>query len=186
MKKLILVATFILISASLIIAQEDGLTPPVDTYELEDLSKEPNQGVWMKTGDYVFFNMFGKRHAVRINLVYNENAMVVLYPDIESAPEGAYSPITKTRYISVDVNKDDVSDMEIRLVETRGSKWGDEGLFLFNSLVQGETLPETQGLVVNPESNKKNNNMLLFSALGVGILLGILVILGLKKKPKSQ
>ena len=180
--KLRVIAILMVLLSGIVLAQEINLTDqPVNTYNLEDFSKEPKQAAWLKTDDFVFFNLLGKKNAVRIDLVYKDNAMVVLYPDIETAPKGAYAPIKNGYFLNVDLNKDDVTDMTIRLEEIQG----EEGLFVFESLVQDESKPEVQGLVVSGETNK--DNTLLLIAVGIGALLGLLLVLGLKKQsPKVE
>ena len=82
------------------------------------------------------------------------------------------------------INKDDVADMTIRLNRVQGGDWGDEGLFVFESLVQEDKAPETQGMVVSDAS--KGNNLLIFVAAAIGGLLGLLVVFALKRKKTSM
>ncbi len=183
MKKVALFALILVALSSIVFAENSEPQRPVDTYELEDLSKTPVQAVWLKTGDFVFFNLLGKRHAVRMDLVYNNNAKIVLYPDIDTSPQGAYSPIARDRYIKVDLNKDEATDMIIRLDSMQGSDDGDEGLFVFESLVSDNAAPGAQGMATVPEPEKKSNSPIYFGfAVAMGALLGLLVIFGLKRK----
>jgi len=158
---------------------------PVKTYELADFSKEPMQGLWLGTGDFVFFNLLGKRHAIRIDLVYKDNAKIVLYPEIENSPMGIYAPIKKDNYLRLDLNKDEVTDMIITLDALENEEGDGDGLFTFKSLVREEQIPETQGLVVS-ETEKMSENVLLIVAIAIGVLLGLLVVLGTRKKPSSR
>lgn len=166
--------------SGIVLAQETNQTKPTDTYNLEDFDKEPKQAVWLKTGDFVFFNLLGKKHAIRMDLVYKDNAKLVLYPDTETSPKGAYAPLNKGQYLNVDLNKDDVTDITIRLELIHE----EEGFFVFESLVQDESKPEVQGLVVSGETKK--DNTLLLIAVGIGALLGLLIVLGLRKESPPQ
>lgn len=176
----------LLVLLSIQVMAQESQQIPIDTHEMDDFAKEPAQAVWVKTGDFIFFNLLSQRHSIRIEQVYGNNVKIVLYPDISSQPKGAYTPISKGKYIKVDLNKDDVTDMTIRLEQSQGGEWGDEGLLVFESLLQNEKVPETQGLVVSGEQPKKENNTLVFVAIGVGLLLGIIILLGLNKKKQSQ
>lgn len=185
MKTALAIIGLLLLLSMPVMAQESQQAP-VDTYELEDFAVEPAQAIWVKSGDFIFFNLLNQRHSIKIGQVYGNNVKIVLYPDINSQPKGAYAPISKGKYIKVDLNKDDVTDLTIRLEQSQGGEWGDEGLLVFESLVQNEKVPEAQGLVVSGEQPKKDNNTLVFVAVGIGLLLGILVLLGLKSKKQPQ
>lgn len=185
--KILPVIIMISILGAVVIAQENAAVPSqVNTYELEDLDKTPIQAIWLKTGDFVFFNLLGQRHAIRMDLVYQNNAKIVLYPDVDSSPQGAYAPLAQGRYIKVDLNKDDVTDMNIRLDSMQGSEDGDEGLFVFESLVDDTVIPETQGEISGTVDNKpkpKNNSVIYLGfAIIVGALFGLLIVLKLRKR----
>ena len=189
MKGLLIIIAVLLLSVVVIAhedstAHEENVTKPVGNYEMEDFAIEPRQALWLRDGDFLFFNLLGKRHSIRIDQVYYDNAKIVLYPDIKTSPKGAYAPIRQNKYLNIDLNKDDVADMTIRLNRVQGGDWGDEGLFVFESLVQEDKAPETQGMVVSDAS--KGNNLLIFVAAAIGGLLGLLVVFALKRKKTSM
>lgn len=158
------------------------------TYYLESPSITPEQSIKIGLGDRIEFEMLDGKHTIILDAIRLEGGFIELdiFPYINKDPNDrqvVYVNIDKTHFATLDLNRDYVNDLEIRLVSL-----DENGAFLKFDRINKSVFPENQKPVINPIKDledKKETDIIIPIAITI-LVFAIMFIIYLLVFKKSK
>ena len=141
------------------------------TYYLESLSTTPEQSIRFGLGDRIEFEMLDGKHTIILDAIKLENGFIELdiFPYINQDPSDrqvAYVNIDKTRFATLDLNRDYINDLEIRLISL-----DENSAFLKFNKINKPIFPENQKPAINPVKDLENKKENIIIPIAITILV---------------